>query len=59
VTGAAAELRCRPLAASIADTCAWLRTAGLPPAVPRPTAAHSQPPTLTPAKEAAILARIG
>jgi 2'-hydroxyisoflavone reductase len=59
----AAGLRCRPIADTVADTWAWLRAEwpgpdGLPPAVPRPTAPDSQPATLTPEKEAAILTAV-
>ena len=55
----AAGLRCRPIADTVADTWAWLREEGMPPAVARPATAGVVPVGLTPEKEAAILAAAG
>jgi nucleoside-diphosphate-sugar epimerase len=49
-------LRCRPLRDTVADTWAVQRVAGMAPPAPRPTAAGSAPATLSPEKEAAVLA---
>jgi nucleoside-diphosphate-sugar epimerase len=51
-------LRCRPLLDTVADTWALQRVAGMAPSTPRPTAAGSAPATLSPEKEAAILAAL-
>jgi hypothetical protein len=59
-TGAAHArgLRTRPIADTVADTWEWLRAEGMPETAPRPTAPGSQPPTLTPEKEAKVLAAL-
>jgi hypothetical protein len=59
-TGAAHArgLRTRPIARTVADTWEWLRAEGMPETAPRPTAPGSQPPTLTPEKEAKVLAAV-
>jgi 2'-hydroxyisoflavone reductase len=59
-TGAAHArgLRTRPIAGTVADTWEWLRAEGMPETAPRPTAPGSQPPTLTPEKEAKVLAAV-
>jgi hypothetical protein len=51
-------LRCRPLLDTVVDTWAVQRVAGMAPSAPRPTAAGSAPATLSPEKEAAILAAL-